>query len=147
MLDSLKKLYARDLDTLTKEIQSFNDEEKLWQVRPGISNSTGNLALHICGNLKHFIGAGIGQTGYVRQRELEFSQKHVPVPELIENIKETKEIVTSTLNKISPEALLSTYPITLRDEVFSTEYFLMHLHAHLNYHLGQINYLRRLIEG
>ncbi|MBL6444785.1 DUF1572 family protein [Fulvivirga sp. 29W222] len=147
MLDSLKKLYERDLDALINEIQSFNKKENLWSIRPGVSNSAGNLALHICGNLKHFIGTGIGQTGYIRQRELEFSQKNVPIPELIKNINETKQIVTSALSKISPETLASTYPITLRGEAFGTEYFLLHLHAHLNYHLGQINYLRRLIEG
>lgn len=146
MLDSLKQLYERDLDALSKEIQSFENEKNLWATLPGISNSAGNLALHLCGNLNHFIGAGIGQTGYVRQRELEFSQKNVPLHELIENINNTKGIVIFTLDKISPEELPLTYPVALRDEAFSTEYFLMHLHSHLNYHLGQINYLRRILE-
>lgn len=147
MIESVKKLYSRDLGALITEMESFNEESNIWEVKPGISNSAGNLCLHICGNLQHFIGAGIGNSGYIRERDLEFSLKDVPLAELIDIINRTKEIVISTLDKIQASDLDEIYPITLREESFTTEHFILHLQAHLNYHLGQINYLRRIIEG
>lgn len=144
--ESLNQLFERDLNLLAREISSFHNEEHLWKVRDGISNSAGNLTLHLCGNLKHFIGAILGNTGYVRQREAEFSSKNIPVEELIRNVEGTRDVVLSVLRTLQPADLEKTYPVSLWDKTFSTAYFLIHLHSHLNYHLGQINYLRRLLE-
>ena len=61
-------------------------------------------------------------------------------------IEETIMVVNNSLDIISEEALLHDYPILVFEKKTSTEYFLVHLSAHLNYHLGQINYHRRLLD-
>ena len=140
----LSQLYQRDLDKLKIEIGQYVSDEQLWTVPDGISNSGGNLALHVVGNLKHFIGAVLGKNGYVRDREAEFGSKNVSKDDLITAIDETSEMVTSTLAKLTTDDLAAVYPIEVFGHPMTTEAFLIHLSTHLNYHLGQINYHRRL---
>ena len=104
-----------------------------------------HLCLHIVGNLNHFIGAEFGNTGYIRQRELEFSLKDVPKSELIRQINEVAEIVENTLKLLTKEDLQKEYSRRVFEEKMTTEFFLTHLTTHLAYHVGQINYYRRLI--
>lgn len=137
----------RELDRLKEELMQFPDEASLWVKRDGVSNTAGNLALHIAGNLNHFIGAVLGGTGYVRDRELEFSAKDVPRSELIGSIENTKHVVAAALAEITDEDLKSDYPLEKSFGKVSTSYLLIHLITHLNYHLGQINYYRRLGAG
>lgn len=145
VIDSLKKLFDRDLDRLKNELSNYKDESSLWVVKKNISNSTGNLALHVIGNLNHFIGGVLGENGYVRDREAEFIKKDVPVHDLLQNIDEVKTTIYNTLEGISEEELLENFPINVFGYEMTTLFFLMHLHSHLTYHLGQINYHRRLI--
>jgi uncharacterized damage-inducible protein DinB len=146
VVDSLKKLFDRDLDKLKNELSNYKEEKSLWIVKKNISNSAGNLALHIIGNLNHFIGGVLGENGYVRDREAEFSKKDVPVNDLLQNIDEVKTTIYNTLEGISEEELSENFPINVFGYEMTTLFFLMHLHSHLTYHLGQINYHRRLIE-
>ncbi len=145
--ESLTELFERDLNKLKEEINLYSDESKMWILKGEIKNSAGNLALHLLGNLNHFIGAVLGNNGYVRKRNAEFSDKNVPRTEIISNIDKTIGVIKSTLSKISDEDLKKDYPLkVLKDKVtMKTEFFLIHLMGHLNYHLGQINYHRRLI--
>jgi uncharacterized damage-inducible protein DinB len=145
MTDSLIQLFKRDLTKLKSEIKQYEDELDLWIVEKDISNSAGNLCLHIIGNLNHFIGATLGKTGYIRQRNAEFNIKDVPVKELSKMIDEVILTVKRVLEKLNEDDLKKIYPINVFDEEMTTEYFLIHLITHLNYHLGQINYHRRLI--
>ena len=145
-MEALAKLFIRDLDKLIQELNDFHEEQNMWIVQGNISNSAGNLALHIIGNLSHFIGTVIGGTDYQRRREEEFSKKHIPRSELIEMINQTKTTVNESLNKMDVDILKSTYPINVFGEEMTYEFFLLHLLGHLNYHLGQINYLRRIID-
>lgn len=142
----LISFFERDLNRLIVEIESYKNEENIWRVEKHISNSAGNLVLHLIGNLNTFIGKEIGHTNYVRNRELEFSQKNVSRSELIENISNTLQIVKNSLLTLTDEDLKNDYPILKFAEITSTEYLLVHLTTHLTYHLGQINYHRRLIE-
>jgi uncharacterized damage-inducible protein DinB len=146
MIETLTKLFLRDLEKLKTEITSFKDEKKMWEISGDIKNSAGNLCLHICGNLQHFIGAVLGNSGYIRKRDEEFSRKNVQMKELVEEIETTKKIVESTLAKLDNTVLQKTYPVNKHGEEMTTGYFLMHFLGHLNYHLGQINYHRRLID-
>ena len=146
VIDSLKKLFDRDLDKLKNELSNYKNEPSLWVVKKNISNSAGNLTLHIIGNLNHFIGGVLGGNGYARDREAEFSNKDVPVADLLLNIDEVKTTIYNTLEGLSEEELLETYPVNVFGYEMTTLFFLMHLHSHLTYHLGQINYHRRLIE-
>jgi uncharacterized damage-inducible protein DinB len=142
----LIELFDRDLQKLKTEIELYKDEEKMWLTEEGISNSAGNLCLHLLGNLNHFIGATLGNTGYVRHREDEFSLKNIPRQDLIINIENTRLIVKTSLDKITAEDLEKTFPITIFERPVTTEMMLMHLTTHLAYHLGQINYHRRLLD-
>lgn len=143
---NLKSLFTRDLNKLKTEIEAYQDEANIWKTDKSVSNSAGNLCLHLVGNLSHFVGAILGNSGYVRTRELEFSLKDVPRTELIKKIEETLHIVTSTLDNLSTEDLEKEYPLEPFGYAMTTEYFLMHLFGHLSYHLGQINYHRRLLD-
>jgi hypothetical protein len=130
---------------LIKEISLFENEKDLWIVTKGISNSAGTLALHLTGNLNHFVGNVLGNTGYVRNREAEFSDRDIPKKEIIEGIEQVKTVVQDTLESLTDVELNKIYPREILDSPITTEFFLNHLHGHLNYHLGQINYHRRIL--
>lgn len=144
MTKSLTQLFERDLNALKKEINSYANENNLWVTNSNINNSGGNLCLHLIGNLNHFIGDTLGNTGYVRQRELEFSAKNISVSEMSKQIDEVNEIVKTVISQLSQEDLNSAFPIDVFGHEMTIEFFLLHLSTHLNYHLGQINYHRRL---
>lgn len=147
LIETVIKLFKRDLKKLKEEISAYKDESNLWIVDKEISNCAGNLCLHIIGNLNHFIGAELGNTGYVRQRDLEFSLKNVPIKDMLLKIDEVVEVVESTLTKLSPQDLEKEYRRKVFEDYMTTGYFLVHLTSHLAYHLGQINYHRRLLEA
>lgn len=147
LIPILQSLFERDLNKLKTEIELYHDETKLWHKEKMISNSAGNLCLHLVGNLNAFIGAELGNTGYVRNRELEFSLKDVPRSELIEKIAATTEMVKHSLAMVTAEQLETDYPLMVFKEKLSTAMFLTHLATHLSYHLGQINYHRRLLNA
>lgn len=146
LIQTLKTLFDRDLNKLRSEIELYKNEQNLWLTENHIANSAGNLCLHLIGNLNTFIGKEIGKTGYVRNRELEFSLKNVPKTELLKKIDDTILVVSSSLDMLSEEDLAKEYPVAVFENAMSTEYFLVHLATHLAYHLGQINYHRRLLD-
>ena len=145
--DHLIKLFDRDLNRLKKEILAYSSEDNLWMVEGDVTNTAGNLCLHIIGNLNNFIGAQLGDTGYIRQREQEFGLKHIPRAELIQGIDEVNQVIKNTLTDFDPMRFEELYPLKVFGYDMTTAYFLIHLTTHLNYHLGQINYHRRLIDS
>ncbi len=147
IIDTLKTLFNRDLNRLITEIEQYQNEADIWKIKGQINNSAANLCLHLVGNLNTYIGKELGKTGYVRNRELEFSSKDVPRQELIQKIENTIKIINQTLDSIDENLLKTEYPILVFDHKTSIEYLLIHLTTHLTYHLGQINYHRRLIES
>ena len=147
MLDHLTKLFDRDLTRLSNELMAYQEEEDIWIIKGDITNSAGNLTLHILGNLNYFLGAVLGNTGYVRNRDKEFSEQNVPRTRLLEEIKNTNEMIKTTLSKLHIADLDKPYPIEVFEHEMKTEYFLIHLFGHLNYHLGQIHYHRRIINS
>ena len=147
MKEILIKLFERDLEKLISEIDSFKDETKLWKISGDINNSAGILCLHLYGNLQHFIGAMLGNSGYVRNREAEFSTKNVAKTKLIGEIDQTTNIVNNTLSDLKEYKLNEIYPINVFGYEMKIGFFLVHLVTHLDYHLGQINYHRRLLDN
>lgn len=145
--ESLKLLYKRDLNKLKTEILEYKNEHNLWLTEKGVANSAGNLCLHLIGNLNTFIGAELGKTGYVRDRPLEFSLKDVPRAELISSIDEIIDIIDRSLDSLTDSDLDEDYPLTkIVEGGSSIGFMLVHLSGHLAYHLGQINYHRRLLD-
>ena len=147
LVETLKLLFNRDLLRLKSEINLYEDESKIWIVEKNIANSAGNLCLHLLGNLNTYIGAEFGKTNYIRNRELEFSLKNISKKELINQIDSTILVVEMSLNNITEEEIKSEYPILVFDKKSTLEYLLVHLTTHLTYHLGQINYPRRLLDN
>ena len=146
LIQTLQSLFDRDLKRLKAEIEHYKNEDKIWHFEKNISNSAGNLCLHLIGNLNTYIGAQLGQTSYIRDRDLEFSAKNIPRAELLSKIDETIRVVSEALEKLNEDELKKEYPIVVFDKKTSTEYLLVHLTTHLTYHLGQINYHRRLLD-
>jgi len=147
MKEIFLKLFDRDLNKLKDEISAYKDEKKLWIISGEVKNSGGNLCLHICGNLQHFIGATIGNSGYVRNRDAEFGTKDTPKSELLKEIDKTIAAVEKALNELKEEKLNEIFPINVFGYEMTTEFFLVHLISHLSYHLGQVNYHRRLLDN
>ena len=146
LIETLKKLYLRDLEKLKMEISLYKTEEKIWHIEKQILNSAGNLCLHLVGNLNTYIGKELGNTGYVRNRDLEFSQKDVPKAELVKKVEDTMLVIEKTMSQLKEDQLKEEYPVLVFREKTSTEYMLIHLATHLGYHLGQVNYHRRLLD-
>ncbi len=146
LTEILKIVFTRDLQKLKKELESYTNEAAIWKVDNQISNSAGNLCLHLVGNLNTYIGATLGNSGYVRHRELEFSLKDIPREELIRKIEDTITVVENALSSLTDQQLKEEFPLLIWAEKTSTEYLLVHLATHLSYHLGQVNYHRRLLD-
>lgn len=144
--EPLTDIFERDLNRLINEINLYKDENNLWVTKAGISNSAGNLTLHLLGNLNYYIGAGLGHTGYVRYRDDEFTLKHIPRTDLITNIQNCIFIIKNTLVNLSAADYEKDFPIAVFGKPSTTVFMLIHLTTHLSYHLGQINYHRRLID-
>ena len=141
----LATLFRRDLARLIQHIESFPDDESLWQVVPGVSNAAGNLALHLQGNLREYVGRQLGQLLYVRNRPLEFSTRGLSRRELCTQLTELMSTIPTVIENLSEDQLEREYPEVVLERATSTREFLIHLYGHLNWHLGQVNYLRRIL--
>jgi hypothetical protein len=146
-IQSIQKIIDRDLTVLEKEIALYPSDQLVWATTGAIKNSAGNLSLHLCGNLQHYIGAVLGHSGYIRNRDNEFAARGMTSVDLLAEIKKTRNAVQVALASIRPEILAMPYPEEVFKVPMTTEYFLIHLTSHLGYHLGQINYHRRMIQN
>lgn len=144
---SVCKMMLRELGSLRAEIEAYENEDDLWALPEGISNSTGTLALHLCGNLQHFVGAVLGASGYVRDRDAEFASRNVPRTEVLAQIDAAASAVEATLPRVTAEQLAADFPEAIMGHTVNTHDFLVHLTSHLGYHLGQVDYHRRLVTG
>ena len=143
----LMEILENELNKLKQEINLYKDEKDLWIIKGEILNSGGNLCLHLLGNLNHFIGHLVGGTGYQRDRENEFSEKDVPRAELNNRIDAVIEVIKKSLPKINDSDMNKTFPDKMGGKIREYGYTLIHITNHFDYHLGQINYHRRLIAG
>ena len=143
----LAALYARDLKRLIQELTAFPDSASLWQIAPGVTNAAGTLALHLEGNLREYIGRQLGGIEYVRDRPLEFSKRGLEQQDLIARIEAVRAAIPPVIEALSEEQLAAIYPEQVLSAPITTRQFLIHLNGHLNYHLGQIDYLRRITTG
>jgi hypothetical protein len=145
--ESLLVLIVRELRAVQRQLDLYPDEASVWTPIPGVPNTAGTLALHIAGNLQHFIGATLGGTGYVRDRDAEFARRDVPRRELHAGIDAAIAAVEGTFRTLSPDTLAAPYPELIAKRTVHTTTFGLHLLAHLAYHLGQIDTHRRAVTG
>jgi hypothetical protein len=146
IIDNIKSFLDKDILQLKTEIESYQREERIWVIDKGIANSAGNLVLHLIGNLNGFVGAPISNTGYVRNRVAEFADKDIPRSELVLRIEQTREIVKQAMDTLSDDLLGKEYPLGLGDKKVTYSFMLTMISTHLSYHLGQVNYHRRLLD-
>lgn len=145
MLHSLSSIIQREVSKIQEELGLYADETLVWKTPEGVSNSAGNIALHVAGNLQYFIGATLGKTGYVRNRTQEFEVKNVPLDQVISELEKAKLAVDTTFLNLDEFEVQKLFPMDVFGGDKSTEWFLIHLLSHTSYHLGQINYHRRLL--
>jgi len=140
----LANFYERDIRKLMEEVNLFRNEENLWRTQGSVKNSCGNLVLHIIGGLNYLVGAILANTGYVRDRDQEFIRKGVERKILVAQLEELIPMINKTVSALDLEA---DYPLIFDDAKRSNSYVIAQLALHLNYHLGQVNYLRRTLEA
>jgi uncharacterized damage-inducible protein DinB len=143
----LAALFARDLTRLIQELRAFPDTAAIWQTAPGVANAAGTITLHLEGSCRHFIGHHLGRIAYTRQRPLEFSARGVEQAELIARLEAVKDLVPRVIAGLSDAELDADFPEVVLDRPMPTRQWLIHLLGHLNYHLGQVDYLRRFTTG
>ena len=147
MRNDVRRVLTRELEALAREVELFPDDDVLWRTVPGVTNSVGNLALHACGNLNHFVGAVLGGTGYVRDRPAEFATRTGRRADVARQLRETAAVVTNALARVPESALAAPYPEPHDGVQLSCGLFLLHLCVHLAFHLGQAGTLRRALTG
>jgi len=144
--NEIASLYERDIDKLIEEINSFKNEENLWKTFGTIKNSSGNIALHLIGGLNYFIGVTLSHTEYVRNRDQEFTIKGVDRKIIVGQLQQLVDTVKKAISQLTQEQMETPFPIFFDKENATNSYVLTQLLLHLNYHLGQVNYLRRSLE-
>jgi hypothetical protein len=144
---AIAAVMSRELKALERELNAYQTEEQVWRLPPGIPNSGGTLALHAAGNLRHFIGAVLGGQPYVRDRDAEFQRRGVPRAELIEGLRLADRVVREVLPGLDPATFDGPYPQPVANRRLNTGDFMLHLAAHLAYHVGQTDFHRRIVTG
>ena len=147
LLQSVAAILDRDLRTLRREVEAYPDDRGPWQGVPGIPNVAGTLVLHLAGNLQHYIGARLAQTGYVRDRPAEFARRDVPRSELVRDIEAARTAVRAALSGVTQPDVTAEFPEAISGSRVTTGDYLVHLVTHFAYHLGQIDYHRRVVTG
>ena len=145
--DDIELMLLRELEGFEREVSLFPDDESLWKVLPGVTNSAGNLAIHVAGNLQHYVGKVLGDTGYIRNRDAEFARRSGTRTEVVAELQRAESVLRQVLPKISEEKLTAEFPEAVMGMKFHTSSFLVHLCAHAGFHLGQAGYLRRALTG
>ncbi len=143
----LSLLLVRELEGVRREVELFSDDASLWRTLPGVTNSAGNLAMHVAGNLQHYVGAVLGGTGYVRNRDAEFSRRSGSRAEVVAELDAAIKAVRTVLPAVPSDRIDAPYPETINGAPIRTGLFLCHLATHAAFHLGQLGYLRRAVTG
>jgi hypothetical protein len=143
----LADIFTRDLTRLAQELKAFPGTDAVWRTFPGITNAAGTLTLHLEGNLMEFVARQLGGVAYVQDRPAEFSTRGVALADLIARAERLVETIPPIVARVRAESLSSVYPDSAMGQGMSVGQFLIHLLAHLSYHLGQIDYLRRMTTG
>ncbi|HEX4963189.1 MAG TPA: DinB family protein [Thermoanaerobaculia bacterium] len=147
LISDLRRIVLRDIDTVRREIELYPDDESVWREVPGLPNAGGTLVLHLAGNLRHYFGAVLGRSGYVRDRPAEFATRGVPRQELVALIAAAHAEVGEALSHLDPALLDEPFPEPVRGVTFPSGLFFLHMAVHLTYHLGQLDYHRRMVTG
>lgn len=145
LIEAVAAILDRDLEALGREVSAYPDDAALWQLPEGLLNSAGTLVLHLTGNIQHFLGARLGETGYVRDRSAEFASRGVPRAALLRQVEAARAAVLTAAEKLTDDVLEKDYPEVVGGMRVGTGEYLVHLVSHFGYHLGQVDYHRRMV--
>ena len=145
LVEAVCAILDRDLQALAREVMAYPDDATVWQVPEGAVNSTGTLVLHLSGNIQHFLGARLAESGFVRDRPAEFSSRGVPRAALLRQIEAAPTAVRAAADRVTDESLTGDYPEVVGGMRVAAGEYLIHLVSHFGYHLGQVDYHRRLV--
>lgn len=146
-IEHIHHIMVRELRGMKNELLAYEDEGDIRRSVPGLPNTAGTIALHVAGNLQHFVGAQLGKSGYVRDRDAEFGRREVSVAEIVDELDKTIAALDATFARLEEKAMDRPFPQEIAGVRPTVGEFLVHLVAHLAYHLGQIDYHRRCITG
>ena len=146
-LRAIISIIDRDLGTVRREVEAYPKEQDLWREVPGIANVGGTLVLHLAGNIQHYFGARLGGTGYVRDRPAEFARRNVRRSELLGELAAAHVALEAARNAGRVTDLLADFPEVVSGARVAINEYLMHLVAHFAFHLGQLDYHRRVVTG
>jgi uncharacterized damage-inducible protein DinB len=133
--------------TRIRELAGPLSDAQFWQKPFSFGNSFGHLVLHLTGNLNYYIGAQIGDTGYVRDRPREFADSSLPPKaETLKRLDEAVAMVLSTIRAQSTEDWSKEYSGTGTEAKTRLELFMI-CAAHMQLHIGQMVYLGYEIAG
>ena len=144
---AIAAILDRDLQALRREVEAYPDDHALWQSVPGIVNTAGTLVLHLTGNIQHYLGACLGGTGYVRDRPAEFARRELSRVELLREIDAARSAARTGVGRLSEKQLADDFPEVIVGARVATGDYLVHLATHFAYHLGQLDYHRRVVTG
>jgi uncharacterized damage-inducible protein DinB len=119
-------------------------KEQFWRKPYPYGNSIGHLVLHMTGNLSYYIGARVAETGYVRNRDREFTEKQPPSKEeALWAFDRTIAMVVATIRKQTAEDWGKTYTAEREPEAKDRFQIFVRCAGHAYHHVGQIVYLSR----
>ena len=148
IVTATKAALCGELEILRDAIKTLAEpltEEQFWRkpIEPG--NTFGHLVLHLTGNLSHFAGARLGETGYVREREREFTEPNPPTKaEAMARLDEAVATYRRVVEALPGEAFVTNHPDAMMGTVINA---LVRLVAHFALHRGQMSYLARLVQA
>ena len=147
ILDDVRALLVRDIEGMQREISMFPDDPSLWETRPGIANPAGSLALHLAGNIRHFIGLMLGGIPYARDRDGEFTRRGLSRLEVTSELVAALAVVHDVLPRLTADQIDAQWPEMPAPVPVTTRRFLVHLCTHAAFHVGQAGYIRRIVTG
>jgi hypothetical protein len=145
--DTVSYMLQRELAAVKRSVEAYPDDATLWVHPQGLPNAGGTIALHVAGNLQHYLGAKLGKSGYVRNRDAEFARRGVSREDIIAELDAAAAAIDRGIGAVTDDVLTSAYPEQMGGKSVRTGDFLVHLLAHLAYHLGQLDYHRRVVTG
>jgi uncharacterized damage-inducible protein DinB len=139
--------FAQEYRTRAADLHKWVDpltEEQFWRNPFNFGNSVGHLVLHLTGNLSYYIGSQVAKTGYIRNRDLEFTDSHRPSKsQVLRKFDETIALVIATIEKQSETDWTAAYNAEREPEAQDRFTIFLRCASHLYHHVGQINYLSR----
>jgi len=145
--ESIRTAFAYEYRNRAAELHKWVDplsDEQFWRNPFSHGNSVGHLVLHLTGNLSYYVGAQIAKTGYVRNRDLEFSEpRKLPKAEVLRKFDETISMVIATIEKQAEADWTALYTAEREPDSKNRVTLILRCASHLYHHVGQIIYLSR----